>query len=106
MSIKDNINVEGSRTSAGSRMLDQYVSPYDATAVSRLRSSGALIAGKCNMDEFGMGSATLYGAYGRTVNPYTFTHAAGTKAPPLSAGGSSGGGAAAVASMLCHGRCY
>ena len=98
--------MEGSRTSAGSKMLQQFISPYDATAAARLRTGGALIAGKCNMDEFGMGSATVHSAFGGAVNPYTFTHKDGDAAATLSAGGSSGGGAAAVAAMTCHGMFY
>lgn len=89
--VKDNLSVRGMRTSAGSRMLESYVSPYTATAVGRLLESGAVLLGKTNMDEFGMGSATNTSALGLTRNPYDLSR---------TAGGSSGGSAAAVAARL------
>jgi aspartyl-tRNA(Asn)/glutamyl-tRNA(Gln) amidotransferase subunit A len=96
IAVKDNFCTAGVRTTASSRMLANFVPPYSATAVSRLEASGAIVVGKTNMDEFGMGSATLFSHFGKTINPWSQAAEEGDK-PRLAAGGSSGGSAVAVA---------
>ncbi len=88
LAIKDIFNCEGTRTTAGSRILENYTAPYDATAVARLKEQGAVLLGKLNMDEFAMGSSNENSAAGTCRNPWDLNRVPG---------GSSGGSAAAVA---------
>ena len=117
IAVKDNFCVRGAPTTAGSRMLRGYEPPLESTLTSRLRAAGAVIVGKCNMDEFGMGSANVNSASGACINPWVARPARRAPGPdgsvdrsvdrsidddrrlgPRSAGGSSGGSACAVAS--------
>jgi aspartyl-tRNA(Asn)/glutamyl-tRNA(Gln) amidotransferase subunit A len=91
LAVKDNLSQRGEPMRCASRILDGYVSPFDATVLARLRAAGAVVIGRTNMDEFAMGSSTENSAFGPARNPWD---------PARAPGGSSGGSAAAVAAGI------
>jgi len=88
LALKDNILIEGRRVGSASKILEGYIAPYDATAITKLKEAGVVFLGRANMDEFAMGGSTENSAYGVTRNPHDVSRVAG---------GSSGGSVAAVA---------
>lgn len=92
IALKDIFVTKGIRTTCGSKILENYIPPYNGTAVQRLLDAGAVLLGKLNMDEFAMGSSNEYSSFGKVHNPWN---------PEIIPGGSSGGSAAAVSAGLC-----
>jgi aspartyl-tRNA(Asn)/glutamyl-tRNA(Gln) amidotransferase subunit A len=97
LAVKDLFCTEGIRTTAGSRILHNFIPPYEATVTANLFAAGAVLLGKTNMDEFAMGSSNVTSYFGPVRNPWTKPGAVSSLVP----GGSSGGSAAAVAARLC-----
>jgi len=92
VSIKDNICIKDTRTTCASKILHDFVAPYDATVISKLKQNDAVFVGKVNLDEFAMGLTTEFSAYGPTHNPWNLEYVPG---------GSSGGSAASVSAFEC-----
>lgn len=97
ISVKDNICTRGLPTTCASGILDKFTSPFSATVVEQLEDAGAIVAGKTNLDEFGMGSHSINSHFGSVRNPRQ-----DQGGESLSAGGSSGGSAVAVSTNQCY----